>query len=74
MLRFVVICHDCWLCADCFINPGTILPEGSVVFPKAVVGRMRFPPYSVLGGNHAQVLAPLSRLGFLMDMSQSPEK
>lgn len=72
VLRPVVIGADCWLCSDCFISPGSVIPDGCVVLPKTVVKRIRIPPYSVLGGNPVRVIAPRGKLGLFMGRSRNP--
>ena len=61
--RPVSIGRDCWIGSDSFVKPGTLLPDGCVLLPGSVVGRMRIPEYSVLSGNPATVMGPRSRVG-----------
>ena len=61
--RPVIIGRDCWICSNSFVKPGTVLPDGCVLLPGSVVGRMRIPEYSVLSGNPATVIGPRSRVG-----------
>ncbi|ORC32642.1 hypothetical protein B4O97_15905 [Marispirochaeta aestuarii] len=70
----VVIGADCWIGADSFIKPGTVIPEGCVVFPKSVVGKMFIKPYSVLSGNPAKVVGPRSRIGAFMGWGSGLKK
>ena len=62
----VIIGEDCWIGAGSFVRPGTIIPDGCVLLPATVIGRMKIPSYSVISGNPAKVLGPRSRLGAVM--------
>lgn len=66
----VAIGSDCWITSCVFIKAGTIIPDGCVVLPCSVVGRMKIPPYSVIGGNPAKVLGPRNRFGAFMTWKQ----
>ncbi len=52
----VRIDDGCWLGANVFIFPGVHLPEGCVVSAGSVVGKKRYPPYSIIGGYPARVI------------------
>ena len=59
----VIIGKDCWIGSNCFIKPGTTLPNGCVLFPDTVVNRMNIPEYSVLSGNPGKVIGSRDRIG-----------
>jgi len=50
----VVIGADCWFGANVFVMPGVVLGDGCVVSAGAVVGRKKYPSYSILAGNPAK--------------------
>jgi acetyltransferase-like isoleucine patch superfamily enzyme len=45
-----------WLGANVFIMPGVHLPEGCVVSAGSVVGKKKYPPFSIIAGNPARVI------------------
>lgn len=45
-----------WLGADVFVMPGVHIPEGCVVAASSVVGKKKYPPYSLLAGYPARVV------------------
>ena len=47
----VFIGKGCWLAANVFVMPGVVIPEGCVVSAGSIVGKRRFPPFSILAGN-----------------------
>jgi acetyltransferase-like isoleucine patch superfamily enzyme len=51
----VVIGSDVWLCSNCTILSGVTIGHGAIVAAGAVVSR-DVAPYSVVGGNPAQLL------------------
>jgi len=52
----VVIGNDVWLGAECVILSGVNVGDGAVVTTRAVVTK-DVPPYTVVGGNPAQIIA-----------------
>lgn len=68
----VVVGNDCWIGANSFIRPGARIPDGCVVLPGTVVGKMKLAAYSVVSGNPAKVLGPRNRLGAVMAWSSAP--
>lgn len=70
--KSVIIGKDCWIGSDVFIKPGTIIPDGCIVYPKTVLGKMNLRPYSVLAGNPAKVVGPRNRIGAFMGWNASP--
>ena len=52
----VNIGNNVWLGANVFIMPGVTLPEGCVVSAGSVVGKKKYPPYSLLVGNPCRVV------------------
>jgi acetyltransferase-like isoleucine patch superfamily enzyme len=52
----VEIGSGCWLGANVFVMPGVSLPEGCVVSAGSVVGKKRYPPWSILAGFPARVI------------------
>ena len=59
-VRPVTVGDNVWLGTNCFILPGTTIGEGSIVAAGAVV-RGEVPPYTVVAGNPARVVAMLRR-------------
>ncbi len=52
----VVIGEGVWVGANAFILPGVHLPEGCVVSAGSVVGKKKYPPFSILAGYPARVV------------------
>jgi putative colanic acid biosynthesis acetyltransferase WcaF len=46
-----------WVCAEAFIHPGVVVPEGAVVGARAVVSKSLPEPWAVYAGN------PCTRVG-----------
>lgn len=59
-VRPVVIEDDVWVGSNCILLPGTRIGEGSVISAGSVV-RGTIPPYSLVAGNPAQVVAQIPR-------------
>lgn len=53
--RKVVIEDDIWIGRDVTINQGRTLKVGTIVAARSVVTK-DFPPYSIIGGNPAQLI------------------
>lgn len=53
----VEIGANVWLGANVFVMPGVHLPDGCIVSAGSVVGVKRYPPYTVIAGNPARVIA-----------------
>jgi serine acetyltransferase len=56
----VIIGDDVWIGQRCLILPGTRIGDGCIVSAGSVV-RGKFPPYSLIAGNPAKVIASLPR-------------
>lgn len=52
----VVIGEGCWLGANVFVMPGVELPEGCIVAAGSIVGKKKYPPWSILAGYPARVI------------------
>src|SRR4029079_17694873 len=59
-VRPVTIGDNVWIATGSIILPGVTVGEGSVISAGSVV-RRSVPPYSLVMGNPAKVLAPLPR-------------
>lgn len=55
-MKPVVIEHDVWIGANCFIMPGVTIKKGSVVSACSVVGVKVYPPYAIIAGHPARVI------------------
>lgn len=64
--RSVSIGNDCWIGSHSFIKPGSNLPDGCVLLPGTVLGRLRIPQYSVVSGNPGRVIGPRARVGAML--------
>lgn len=53
VIKPVVIGARAWVCAEAFIHPGVVVPEGAVVGARAVVTRSLPTPWAVYAGNPA---------------------
>ena len=53
----VVIGRGVWLAANVFVLPGVTIPEGCVVSAGSVVGKKKYPAFSILAGNPCRVVA-----------------
>ena len=49
----VVIEEHVWIAANAIILPGVRIPRGCVVSAGSVVGKKKYPPYSIIAGNPA---------------------
>jgi putative colanic acid biosynthesis acetyltransferase WcaF len=58
----IVIGAYAWVCAEAFIHPGVILPEGVVVGARAVVTRTLSEPWAVYSGNPCRQVALRNRV------------
>ncbi len=58
----IVIGANAWVCAEAFIHPGVILPEGVVVGARAVVTKDLAVPWAVYAGNPCQQVALRRRI------------
>jgi len=61
-VRPITIGDNVWIGMKCLIFPGTTIGEGSVVAAGSVV-RGEVPPYTVVAGNPARVVAVLEKPG-----------
>jgi len=59
----VVIGKDCWITTKCFILPGAVIPDKCVVLPNSVVGIIKIPEGSIIGGNPAKVIGNRATIG-----------
>ena len=57
----VTIGDNVWIGANAFIFPGVTIPEGCVVAACSVVGKKRYPPYTIIGGSPARVIGHRKR-------------
>lgn len=53
IIKPIVICAHVWVCAEAFIHPGVIIPEGAVIGARAVVTKTLTEPWAVYAGNPA---------------------
>jgi putative colanic acid biosynthesis acetyltransferase WcaF len=53
----IVIHERVWVCAEVFIHPGVVVPEGAVIGARAVVTKSLFEPWSVYAGNPCKQVA-----------------
>lgn len=49
--RPIVVGAHAWVCAEAFIHPGVVVPEGAVVGARAVVSKSLTDPWAVYAGN-----------------------
>ena len=49
----IVIGTHAWICADAFIHPGIIVPEGVVIGARSVLGKSPNQSWAVYAGNPA---------------------
>lgn len=47
----IVIGAGAWICAEAFIHPGVVVPEGAVVGARSVVPKSLSEPWAVYAGN-----------------------
>ena len=47
----IVIGSRAWVCAEAFIHPGVVVPEGTVVGARAVVSKSLPEPWAIYAGN-----------------------
>ena len=47
----IVIGKHAWVCAEAFIHPGAVVPDGAVVGARAVVTKSLLVPWAVYAGN-----------------------
>lgn len=59
----IVIGAHAWVCAEAFIHPGVLVPEGAVIGARAVVTKSPSMPYSVYAGNPCRQVATRNRVG-----------
>lgn len=52
----VTIDDGVWLGANVFVMPGVHITQGCVVSAGSVVGKKKYPPYSIISGNPARVI------------------
>ena len=53
VIKPIVIGARAWVCAEAFIHPGVVVPEGAVIGARAVVTRSLVTPWAVYAGNPA---------------------
>ena len=56
----IIIGNDVWICAGCFILPGALIGDGSVVAANSLVNKP-FPPNCLIGGSPAKIIKFLDR-------------
>jgi putative colanic acid biosynthesis acetyltransferase WcaF len=54
VIRPIVIGARAWVCAEAFIHPGVVVPEGAVIGARAVVTKSLQQPWAVYAGNPCQ--------------------
>ena len=59
-VRPVTIGDYAWLATGCYVFPGCSIGDGAIVLPGASVSGMAVPPFTLVGGNPARILAKLS--------------
>lgn len=53
LVKPICIGAHAWICAEAFIHPGVVVPEGVVVGARAVVTKSPAQPWAVYAGNPA---------------------
>lgn len=53
----ITLGDDCWICADAFVGPKTVVGEGAIVGARAVVVHS-VPAWQVVAGNPAKSIRP----------------
>jgi len=51
VIKPIVIAANAWICAEAFIHPGVVVPEGTVIGARAVVTKSLTQPWAVYAGN-----------------------
>ena len=51
VVKPIVICAHAWVCAEAFIHPGVVVPEGAVIGARAVAGDSLEQAWAVYAGN-----------------------
>jgi putative colanic acid biosynthesis acetyltransferase WcaF len=54
VVKPIVIGAQVWVCAEAFIHPGVVVPEGAVIGARAVVTKSLQQPWAVYVGNPCQ--------------------
>ncbi|ADL55315.1 LbetaH domain-containing protein [Gallionella capsiferriformans] len=58
----ILIGIHAWVCAEAFIHPGVVVPEGVVVGARAVVSKSLSVPWAVYAGNPCRQVATRKHL------------
>lgn len=58
----IVISSRAWICAEAFIHPGAIVPEGAVIGARVVVTKSPSLPWAVYAGNPCRQIATRNRI------------
>ena len=56
VVRPIRIERHAWICAQAFVHPGVVIPEGAVIAARAVVNKPLKEPWAVYVGNPCKVL------------------
>jgi putative colanic acid biosynthesis acetyltransferase WcaF len=51
VVKPIVIGARAWVCAEAFIHPGVVVPEGAVIGARAVVTRSLQQPWAIYAGD-----------------------
>lgn len=55
VIRGIEIRDHVWVCAECFVGPGVVIGDGSVIAARSCVVN-DVPPWKVYGGNPARLI------------------
>ncbi|WP_262964952.1 WcaF family extracellular polysaccharide biosynthesis acetyltransferase [Methylobacter psychrophilus] len=53
----IIIESQAWVCAEAFIHPGVVIPEGAVIGARSVVTKSLLVPWAVYAGNPCKQVA-----------------
>jgi putative colanic acid biosynthesis acetyltransferase WcaF len=54
VVKPIVIGAYAWVCAEAFVHPGVVVPDGAVVGARSVVTRTLLRPWAIYAGNPCQ--------------------
>ncbi len=58
----IVVGSYAWICAEAFIHPGVVVPEGVVIGARAVVNLKLMQPWGVYAGNPCRLVGTRNQL------------